>query len=252
MKIGVKTFDSADFLKHFEKKVDFFEIMALQKNDYSFLKDFSLPIVIHAEHQVYGTNIADSTKREFNLKSINFARKIADSVNAKIIIVHPGVLEKGNKNCSIKNAINFLKEIDDDRIILENLPKEETFPVAGISVGFTPLRMKKLLKQSGKGFCFDVNHAFWTRRKIKISYSFIKKYLRLNPSHYHIGGQTLKLKNQHTCFEDSDINLKEILKYYPKDAWITLETENDIKKVDKDLEIIRKTIEELDNFNSVT
>jgi endonuclease IV len=244
MKIGVKTFDSADFLKHFEKKVDFFEIMALQKNDYSFLKDFSLPIVIHAEHQVYGTNIADSTKREFNLKSINFARKIADSVNAKIIIVHPGVLEKGNKNCSIKNAINFLKEIDDDRIILENLPKEETFPVDGISVGFTPLRMKKLLKQSGKGFCFDVNHAFWTRRNMKISYKFIKKYIKLNPSHYHIGGQKFS-EDYHTALDNSDLNLKEILKYYPKDAWITLETLVDIKKVDNDLEIIRKTIDEL-------
>jgi hypothetical protein len=37
------------------------------------------------------------------------------------------------------------------------------------------------------------------------------------------------------------------LNYYPKDAWITLETENNLKKVDKDLEIIRKVIAELEN-----
>jgi endonuclease IV len=245
MKIGVKTFDSPKFLRHFENKADFFEIMAIQKNDYAFLKDFSLPMVIHAEHQCYGTNIADSTKKEFNLKSINFARKVADSVNANKIIVHAGVLEDGNKNCSVKNAVNFLREVNDNRILLENLPNDETFPVNGTSVGFSPLTMKKLLKQSGMGFCFDVNHAFWTRKKEKVNYSFIKKYLKLNPSHYHIGGQTFKLKNQHTSFKDSDLNLREILKYYPKDAWITLETENDIEKVDNDLEIIRKTIEEL-------
>jgi len=246
MKIGVKTFDDPKFLKHFEKQVDFFEIMAIQKNNYSFLKNFSLPMVIHAEHQSYGTNITDSTKREHNLKSINFARKIADSVNAKKIIVHAGVLEKGNKNCSIKNAVNLIKEIDDDRILLENLPRDEIFLIVGTSVGFNPQTMKSLLKSTKVGFCFDVNHALWMRKKMKINYSFIKDYIKLNPSHYHIGGQRLETKNIHHSLEDSDINLKEILKYYPKNAHITLETIPEIKKTDKDLEIIRNVLEELD------
>ena len=73
MKIGVKTFDSEKFLKHLENKVDFFEIMAVQKNDYSFLKNFSLPMVIHAEHHDFGVNPADISRQEQNLKSINFS-----------------------------------------------------------------------------------------------------------------------------------------------------------------------------------
>jgi endonuclease IV len=241
MKIGVKTFDSPKFLKHFEEKADFFEIMAIQKNNYAFIKNFSLPMVIHAEHQSYGVNIADSSKMEINLKSINFARKIADSVNAKLIILHPGVLDKGNKNCSLKNTLNFLKEINDDRIILENLPKDEKFPVRGGSLGYNARIMKNLLKESGQGFCFDVNHAFWTRKNKKITYSFIKKYIELNPQHYHIGGQRFN-EEYHTTLGNSDLDLKEILKYYPKDAWITLETLPDIENTEKDLEIIRKLI----------
>ena len=43
-----------------------------------FLKNFSLPIVIHAEHQGFGMNPADLTNRKRNLKSVNFTRKIAD------------------------------------------------------------------------------------------------------------------------------------------------------------------------------
>jgi endonuclease IV len=248
MKIGVKLFCESEFaeIKPFEKIADFIEVMALQKNDYSFLKKLSLPIVIHAEHQCYGANIADSTKKEFNLKSINFARKVADSVNAKWIIVHAGVLEKGNKNCSFKNAINLLKEINDKRIIIENLPKEEIHEIIGTSLGYNAKTMKKFLKESGQGFCFDVNHAFWTRKAKKLSYSFIKKYIALNPQHYHIGGQRFKI-DSHLSLNNSDLNLKEVLTYYPKDAWITLETLADIKSRYEDFKIIRKTIEELKN-----
>ena len=62
MKIGVKTFNNPKFLEHFEKDVDFFEVQAIQKNNYSFLKKFSLPIVVHAEHQNFGINISDKSK----------------------------------------------------------------------------------------------------------------------------------------------------------------------------------------------
>ena len=87
MKIGVKTFGDSDFLKHFENKADFFEIMAIKGNDYSFLKKFSLPCVIHIEHQKFGINIADKTKQKINLESINYAVKIADMVNSKKLIL---------------------------------------------------------------------------------------------------------------------------------------------------------------------
>lgn len=236
MKIGVKTFDNPNFLKHFEDKVDFFEIMALQKNDYSFLKKFSLPMVIHAEHQVYGVNPADSSKKEFNLKSINFARKIADLVNAKNIVVHPGDLK--NENCSEENSIDFFNELNDERICIENLPLKTDYK----KLCHWPEEIQSFTKKTGVKFCFDVNHFIKSPTKFDGDYSFVKKFIELNPAHYHLGGQRISDSKEHLCLADSEIDLKEILSYYPKSAGITLETEVDIKKVEDDVERIRKFI----------
>lgn len=243
MRIGVKNYDDPNFFKHFENKIDFLEVMGVQKNDYSFLKDFSTPIVIHAEHERYEVNPADSSKKEFNMKSIKFAIKLADLINAKKIIVHPGQLEKGNKNCSIKNAINFFKEINDDRILIENLPPSRNPRITRLCQ--TPRQIKKFMKETGVGFCFDINHTVELRKKINGKYNFIKKYLELNPKHYHLGGQKSLDGETHLSFLNSDLNLKEALKYYPENSEITLETEVDIKKVDEDVRIIKNVLKEL-------
>lgn len=238
MKIGVKTFDSEKFLKHFENDVDFFEVMALQKNDYSFLKQFSLPFVIHAEHQFYETNPADISKKDFNLKSVNFARKIADMTNAEKIIVHPGHIN--NKYCSIENAINFFREINDERILIENLPGRESQNRLCTSVE----RIENFIPRTGMGFCFDINHV----RELKNfngDYNFIKEYITFNPRHYHLGGQKLSKPNDHLCLEETELDMKKLLSYYPDDAEITLETEPDIYKTEKDVKIIRNVLGEL-------
>ncbi|MDO8623434.1 MAG: TIM barrel protein [archaeon] len=193
MKIGVKTFYNLEFLKYFADKVDFFEVQAIQttpESFYSSLKQFSIPIVIHAEHYSFGVNYADKSKLDFNLKSINFARKIADLTGAKKIIAHPGVIEKGNPNCSEENTIDFLKNIDDERILIENLPAEEPDPLLTAQC-ITPEQISRLVKLTGKGFCFDINHAL-VARPVK-DYNFVKSYIKLNPKHYHIGGQKIIL-----------------------------------------------------------
>lgn len=244
MKIGVKTFDDEKFLKHFENKVDFFEIMAIQKNDYSFLKKFSLPMVIHAEHQKSGINPADISKKKKNLKSINFAINLADTVNSKKIIVHPGAIEKGNPDISEENAVNFLREINDDRILTENLPKKYEQPGV-IRLCSTSKEVKTFIKKAKTGFCFDINHAIGYTNSFRGDYKILKEYIRLNPNHYHLGGQIIGTAEEHLCFRNSNLNLKEIFRYLPKNAEITLETETDIKKVDDDVNIIREIIENL-------
>jgi len=241
MKIGVKTFDDGNFLKHFGNSVDFFEVMTVQGNDYSFLRDFSLPIVIHAEHQGFGMNPADSTERTQNLKSINFARKIADLVKAKKIIVHPGEIGKGNKNCSLENSIELFNELDDSRIIVENLPSK--LNLTGLCEN--PDEIKEFMKRTKTGFCFDVNHSITNLRILERDYLFVKEYLQLLPTHYHIGGQRFNDYSAHFCFNNSDLDIKKVLSYYPSDAEITLETEVDIRKTEEDVKLVRKIIKEL-------
>ncbi len=246
MKIGVKTFNNPDYLKKFEDKVDFFEIMAIETNNYKFLKNFNLPMVIHSQHRKFGINAADKTKQEKNLSSIRFAKKIADMSNAKKIILHPGDIE--NKNCSIEQATSFIKNINDKRIIIENIPKEAKIT----RLCTTPAETKEFLKATGKGFCFDINHAIWAALFLKEDYiKFIKEFLKLKPNHYHFGGQKIKssklkwYEREHLALEESDFDLKEVLQLIPKDAEITLETTTDPKKTMNDVRIMREWIKEL-------
>jgi len=244
-RIGVKTFDSGDFLKVFENKVDFFEIMAVEKNNYEFVKELSLPIVIHSQHRRFGINIADKTKIEKNLSSINFARKLADETNAKKIILHPGELD--GKNSSLENAIEFIKNINDKRIIIENIPLEGTY-----RFGTKPREIKEIMKKTNSGFCFDINHAIWTALELKKDYSeIIKEFVKLKPTHYHLGGQIINnpslplKKREHLEFAKSDFDLKEVLRLIPKNAQITLETEPDINKTLNDVKIMKELMKEL-------
>ncbi len=240
MKIGVKTYKDEKFLKHFENQADFFEVQAIQKNNYNFLKKFSKPIVIHAEHFKQGSNPADKTMLKQNLKSINFAIKLADKTNAKKIILHSGAII--NKNCSKQQSLNFIKKIKDKRIIIENLYMNN-------SITINPENVKEFLKNTKVGFCFDVSHAIASANIQNLNpHILIQDFLKLKPSHFHIGGQKMNSKiDNHCSFSNpkSDIPLKKILSLYPKNAEITLETTTDIKKTQYDLEFIREIIKRI-------
>lgn len=241
MKLGVKTYDSESFLKHFENLADFFEIQAIQKNNYDFLKNFSKPIVIHAEHDSFGINPADKNLYKKNLESINFAINLANKTNARKIIVHPGNMD--NKNCSKEQAIHFIKSLKDKRIIIENLSDCSNSLCTG-SEG-----IKEFMNTTDSGFCLDISHCIVSSNQLGLDYKkMIKKFIKLKPNHYHISGQNTNSKtDNHYSFSDknSNIPIKEILKLFPKDAEITLEVTTDVEKTKEDLRKIRKIIEEL-------
>ena len=246
MKIGVKTYSNKDYLKSFEDKVDFFEVMTLEKNNYDFLKEFKIPIVIHSQHRIFGINIADKEKTQINLNSINFSRKIADSCNSKKIILHPGDLE--NKNCSKENMMEFLKNVEDKRIIIENVLTEGKVK----RLGTTPDEIKEIIIETKKGFCFDINHALATAVLLKVDYlDFIREFIKLNPIHYHFGGQRITNpslpfdEKEHLRLSDSDFDLKEVIKLIPRKAEITLETTTDLKKTEDDVRIMKEIMKEL-------
>jgi uncharacterized protein (UPF0276 family) len=236
MKFGVKTYDSEDFLNYFFGEADFFEVQAIRGRDYSFLKKFAgkVQIVIHAEHYSLGVNAADSSLISENLNSIKFAIEVANIAKAKKIILHPGNIS--NKNCSKENAINFLKSVSDKRIILENLPRTKDY----FSLGSTPEEIKELIKETGFGFCFDINHAIQSaifyQEDIK---AFLVNFEKLKPKHYHLGGQTLNPDKTHLSLSESDFDLLTYLQILNKNAEITLETKIDEEDVESDLKFVR-------------
>ena len=248
MKIGVKIYKEEKILDYFKDKADFFEVMALEGNDYNFLKKYSNPLVFHAQHLLFGINNADRTKQSKNLESINFVINLADLYGGQKIILHAGKII--DENCSKEQAVSFAKQINDKRVLIENVPylnKGDYFGVCS-----TPENTKEFLELTGKKFCFDINHAVSTAIYLKQNYlEMIKDFIKLKPAHYHLGGQVIERKNNqlidtcHLCLKNSNINLNEILELMPKNAEITLETEPDINKTKEDIRIIRKIIKDI-------
>jgi len=236
MKIGIKTFDYDEDLKKLVDIIDFIEIMAVETSDYSKFKDFNIPFVIHAQHQRFEVNNADKTRLERNKRSLNFAIKIADMLNAKKIVIHPGLLT--DENCSSENAVSFFNQFNDKRIIIENMPFPENKKQLCTDVDET----KKFLNKTKKGFCLDFNHAVIGFLDSKDKYlQRIKDFLKLKPVHYHIGGQKLNGES-HLNFKDCDINIQEIIDLIPENAEVTLETTVNMNDLKEDIEFMRKII----------
>jgi len=237
MKFGVKTYDDETFLDYFFSKADFFEVQAIRGKDYSFLKKFAgkIPIVIHAEHSVFGVNVADSSIEKENIESINFAINVANFAKAEKIILHPGIIN--NKNCSIENQFKFFKSIKDKRIILENLPRDEEYNF----LGSTPEEIKELKDKFGFGFCLDINHAIQSAIFYKKDFKkFILEFEKLKPEHYHICGHNLKENKTHIGLTESDFDLLNYLKLINKNAKVTLEVRIDKESVEEDLNLVRQ------------
>lgn len=236
MKFGVKTYDDEEFLDYFIDKCDFFEVQAIQKNDYAFLKKYNLPIVIHCEHENFGINLADSSKKDLNLQAIHFAKVLADSVNARKIIVHPGTLE--NENCSKENSMSFLKENCDSRFCIENMPYTYA-ENKSIKLCSEAKEMQEFLDNTHLGFCFDVNHAIEYALELGLDYvKVLKEFSKLKANHYHLGGENMEKRESHLSFVHSTLDLDVIFKILPKTAEITLEVEIDKENVLEDLKTV--------------
>jgi endonuclease IV len=240
MKIGIKTYRYQKGLEYFKDKADFIEVMALEGEDYSFLKTLGLPVVVHSQHETLGFNDADKNLREKNSKSLNFAMKIADEFRAGKIIVHPGVIK--DLNCSEQTAINFINGFNDKRICIENLTIRNGFE----SLCSNPESSKSFIEKTKAKLCFDVNHAFEASVFFKREfYSFMQDFLKLQPKHFHIGGQKIDPLISHLSFKDSELDFGRVLMLLPKDAEITLETTTDLEKIKKDLEYIKGIIRKI-------
>lgn len=235
MKIGLKIFDKKgyDSIKPLFDKIDFIEVMAIEGDDYSFLKDFKKDIVIHCMHTGFGINFANPMKFSKNRSALRFAIKLADEFDAKFIVVHAGEKEAGF--CAEVNIGHFLKKYD-DRILIENVPykvkKYERY-------FFDYNNVKRIKEEAEKGFCLDFEHAVRSANQMGADVlKFVKDLMRLNPVYFHICDGDGKEK-EHLYLGEGNLPLKEFKKLIPKDAWVLIETWPDAKKQKKDIAFMR-------------
>jgi len=200
--------------------------------------DLSIPCIIHVTTENHGLNIADLLKMEKNLDLINTCTLWADELKAKYLVLHSGY---GN----LENALEFLDQIHDKRILIENMPK------IGINnesmIGYNSYQIKELL---GNRFslCLDLNHAVKAAASLNIPYvALIEDFLKLNPKLFHIAdGRVTYEKDEHLNFGNGNYNLELIMnlvkKYSEKNnVYMTLETpKKSIEDDIRNLEIIKR------------
>ncbi len=241
MKIGIKIFpEDINYAKRISKHCDFFEVMAKPKSDFRALKKLKKPFTIHTIHSHWGFNPANPVKNaEINKMGTDTAAKAADILGADVIVVHPGYKE--TRKCSLKNAIRYLRRLD-DRFIIENLPYRSGN--GQVNVGSSAYQLRKVLRATGKSMCLDFPHAAeYAHRKGIYYVDFIKRLLKLKPLYFHISDTRIQnRKDLHLHMKEGNLRLKylENLIPEPENSRLLIETAHEYMKQHKDIDFLRQ------------
>jgi deoxyribonuclease IV len=211
-----------------KKEFSYVEITPIPGTDVDIFSPYKVPFVIHVTTERHSVNIADNNKRIYNLKIIKECIRWADELNAEYLILHPGYGR-------LENAKEFLKNINDPRFLIENMPMK------GVSdekmTGFTPEQIKDLTLDRF-GFCLDFGHAIKASVSLNVDYKdFLKDFLTLKPEMFHISDGLLKEEKD----EHMDIGAGE----YDFDYLMDCVKKNERKQVT--LETPKKNTESLDD-----
>lgn len=207
----------------------YIELMPIPDTEITPFMEAGIPYVIHITTETYGLNIADKEKKIFNLKTINNCIEWADKLNAKQLILHPGF-------GLIDDAINYLKDITDKRILIENMPK------IGLNnedmIGYTSEQIKELMDNKF-GFCLDFGHAIKASVSLNRDYrDFLLEFMRLKPDMFHLSdGDTRNEKDEHLPLGDGNFDITYIMKCIKESESkkVTLETPRHNNSFNEDL-----------------
>jgi len=217
---------------------DYIELTYVPNSDLNPFKDRNLDYILHFPTLRHDVNFADKDDMEKNLKLINEGLTWAKSVDAKYAIIHPGFGE-------LKDVKIFLKKVDDERILIENMPKLGLRD--GILLGYSTEDIKKLTNNKF-GFCLDLNHA------IKASISQNKDYKKniknlseLEPEMFHVADGRLDFeKDEHLAIGKGEYDWKFLMDVIKNSSsrYVTLETPRDT--LDDDIKNIKRLKKFLD------
>ena len=180
------------------------------------LKLLKPKVIIHNPHSGSGFNIADGKLLKHNINVFKEVKKFADALNADNIIVHAGEYGK------IKDALLCLKRLNDERIIIENMPKIALNNLD--CIGYDKETLEPFLDVA-KGICLDFSHACKAACAMKRSYKeLIESLMQLNPIMFHLcDGFDNNPKDEHRGIGEGNFNIKYFLSIAGEKA-LTLET----------------------------
>ncbi len=160
--------------------------------------------------------------------------ELADRLESKYIILHP---EFG----SIKNFIKLLQSHYDKRFVVENMPRYGVNEEKEL-IAYTYHDVKKIIDETGVGFCLDLAHASKAAVALNMDYrETILKFLSLYPKIFHISDGHLSNRiDEHMDLGKGDFDLKFFKSVILNSSveYITFEVpkknglENDINNID--------------------
>ena len=218
-----------------EKIFDYIELFVIPDTQIKpFLID--VPYIIHIPHEKFGVNIGEVSKKEYSLQKINESITWADKLNAKYLILHAG-------HGSMKHATDVLREIADDRLLIENVPK------VGLNdepmIGYSPAQIEELIGDGDRGLCLDLNHAAKAAVSLGVGYKeYVQDFLVFDPKMFHISDGKLDTeKDEHLNIGEGDYGFEFLMSCIKKanSKYVTLETprtilnsfEEDLKNLER-------------------
>lgn len=199
-------------------------------------------VVLHAPYRAEGLNI--STHETTNKVVFEDLLNCADKVGAKYIIVHPGV------EGTVEQAIEFLANYNDQRVIVENLPRYSLVNRSSLAcwlpdrlyqavkqpfrmlpgkarrsirsafttgnklacIGHIPQEIRQIKKACGAGFCLDFGHAYKAANSLGIeAKELIDDFMELDPQIFHVhDGDRNQPIDKHLNIGDGNYDLKHI------------------------------------------
>jgi len=190
-------------------------------------KDLKIPFIIHAPHFNLGLNFANQENFEKNMRLVQETLRFADALNAQFVIFHPGV------NGDTQETVRQLKNIKDQRIIIENKPywgiKNRMLSKDYLCNGHSPQEIASIMQETGVGFCFDIEHAIVAANALAIDQiEYVKSFLALKPTMFHItDGDWHGVFDQHKHLGQGNFKFDQVLGLYPADCMISIESVHD-------------------------
>lgn len=226
MKFGIKLWsinhelyeEAVDLIKR--GKADYLELLYVPgaKDKLEFLKQNKIPVIIHAPTYHHRVCFSDNNF-EKNDKMFKETVKIADYLNAEKIIIHPG---KGNG----ENFARFLRQHQDNRIIIENMPKVALD--GALCTGYSPSQIRGFLLLGPFSFCLDFSHAIKASLSLKLDYKeYLKKFMKIKALMFHISDGRLSIEtDQHLSLGEGNFDLSFIKKLIKENEAATHKSKN--------------------------
>jgi deoxyribonuclease-4 len=201
-----------------EKIFDYMELFVILDSEIGpFLID--VLYIIHIPHEKFGVNIGDTSKKEYSLQKIDESITWANRLNAKYLILHAG-------HGSMKHATDVLREIADDRLLIENVPK------VGLNdepmIGYSPAQIEELIGDGDMGRCLDLNHATKAAVGLGVDYrEYVKGFMRFDPKMFHVSdGMLSEARDEHLGIGEGEYDLGYFLQCVKDNSsgLVTLET----------------------------